>query len=70
MEFKNFVLCFIVWIVFCILFDVWHRYAYKRCVRNCRCREWLCKYFHECDYSCKRVKKITTIKIGGSYVQC
>lgn len=41
----------LVFVLFCILFDLWHKYAFKRCIRFKRCREWMCKYYHECDYS-------------------
>lgn len=47
-------MAFISFIIFCILMDIWHKYAYKRCIRSRRCREWMCKYYHECEYANKR----------------
>lgn len=47
-------MAFIIFIVYCILMDIWHKYAYKRCIRHHRCREWMCKYYHECEYANER----------------
>lgn len=41
--------CVLFGVVFPICFDLYHVYAYKRCIRNRKCREWLCKNFHECE---------------------
>lgn len=55
MEVLKPLLVFIFFVLpFHILFDIYHIYAYKRCIRFRRCREWICKYYHDCEYANKR----------------
>ena len=46
----HFMIGLLVFILHGCIFDAYHKKSYLRCKKKCgsdKCREWLCKYFHE-----------------------
>lgn len=54
MDLKLCIISFVISFVVSIFMNIRYYYAYKRCNRFRRCRQWMCKYFHECEYAEKR----------------
>lgn len=56
---EKFIFCLLFFIIFCIPFDLYHKYrfcefSYKK---NRWCKNWMCKYFHSCYYTRANMKE-------------
>ena len=51
MQLKNFIFCFILFVIYCSIMDIINKYRYKFCKKKCsgkKCRNWQCKLYNEC----------------------
>lgn len=52
MKLENFIFCFLLFVIFCIICDFINTYRFKYCKKKCsgkKCRNWQCKLYNECS---------------------
>ena len=58
---EKFIFCLLFFVLFCIPFDLYHKYKYKFCnftyKKNRACKNWMCKYFNSCYYTNANMKE-------------
>lgn len=68
MELKNFIFCFVLFVIYCIIRDFINTYRFKYCKKKCsgkKCRNWQCKLYDTCSLYHEQLYSLQILEAAG-----